>query len=125
MASNETPAPRPADRLHGSGAMLLTLGGVAATFGVASCCGLPLLLASAGFGVAWLGGVALLAAPHRELLLWVGTLCLGGAGGLLVWRRRGGACAPGGVCAQPVMRWLTVLGLLVGLALLAIGYRYA
>jgi hypothetical protein len=41
--------------------------GLAAAFGLASCCGLPFLLASMGLGTAWLTGFALLAAPHRSI----------------------------------------------------------
>ena len=50
---------------RGFGTVALTLGGLVAAFVVASCCGLPFLLATAGLGTAWLGGFALLAAPHR------------------------------------------------------------
>src|ERR1700736_4589567 len=40
---------------RGAGATLLTLAGVVGAFGVASCCGLPFLLATFGLGTAWLG----------------------------------------------------------------------
>lgn len=70
-----------------TGAPLLTLSGLAAAFGVASCCGLPFLLATVGLGSAWLVGVATLAAPHRTLLLAVSATCLL-AGAVLLWRRR-------------------------------------
>jgi mercuric ion transport protein len=59
---------------------MLTVSGLAAAFGVASCCGLPFLLATAGLGTAWLTSFALLAAPNRSILLIVGAACL--AGGL-------------------------------------------
>jgi mercuric ion transport protein len=105
--------------------MLLTLGGLAAAFGVASCCGLPFLLASAGLGTAWLTGFALLAAPHRSILLIVGAVGLA-SGALLFWRQqRVAACAPGAFCARPVVRNLTLSGLLLGAALLYLGYAYA
>ena len=44
--------------VHGSGTVLLTLGGLIAAFGVASCCGLPFLLATLELGTAWRGAVA-------------------------------------------------------------------
>jgi mercuric ion transport protein len=104
---------------------LLTLTGLAAAFGVASCCALPLLLATAGLGTAWLGGIALLAAPHRPFLLAASTLCLLG-GAVLLWRQRTvTACAPGALCARPGVRGLTLAGLLLGLVLLYLGYAYA
>jgi mercuric ion transport protein len=110
----------------GAGPVLLTLGGLAAAFGVASCCALPLLLTTLGLGTAWLGGVALLAAPHRPLLLTAAALCLLGGAALLWWQRRAAAvCAPGAVCARPAVRGATAVGLLLGLVLLTLGYAYA
>lgn len=111
--------------LRDAGATLLTVGGVAAAFGVASCCGLPFLLATLGISSAWLTGIALLAAPHRPLLLWAGALCLV-AGAVLVWRRQTTTvCAANAVCSTPAVRGLTAVGLVAGLALLTIGYLYA
>ena len=52
-----------------AGATLLAAGGIAAAFGAASCCALPMLLGSFGLGSAWLIAVAWLAAPHRLALL--------------------------------------------------------
>ena len=37
---------------RGFGTVALTLGGLVAAFGVASCCGLPLMLATFGLGTA-------------------------------------------------------------------------
>ncbi len=65
---------------------LLTLGGLAAAFGVAACCALPLLLVSLGLGSAWLGGIASLSAPFRSLLLVFAALALAG-GAFLLWRQ--------------------------------------
>lgn len=110
--------------LRDVGAVVLTLGGLGTAFGAASCCGLPFLLATAGLSTAWLGGFALLAAPHRIFLLIAATLCLA-VGAALLWRQRAAACAPGSVCSRPAVRGLTAVGLLAGLALLYLGYRYA
>jgi mercuric ion transport protein len=109
---------------RGAGAVLLTLGGLIAAFGVASCCGLPFMLATVGLGTAWLGGLALLAAPHRLILLAAATVCLASAA-VLLWRQRAAVCAPGAVCMRPAIRGATMIGLLVGLALLYLGYTYA
>lgn len=110
--------------IRDTGAALLTLSGVAAAFGVASCCGLPFLMASLGLSSAWLGGLALLAAPHRTLLLSAAAISLV-AGAILMWRRRPAACASGSIFSSPVVRGFTAAGLIVGLALLTIGYLYA
>lgn len=110
---------------RGTGAVVLTAAGLVAAFGVASCCGLPFLLATAGLGTAWLGGFALLAAPHRMLLIATATICLAGAA-ILLWRQRSVAvCRPGAACSRPAIRGATLVGIFVGLVLLYLGYAYA
>src|ERR1700724_2552910 len=87
----------PSDRapLRDTGALMLAAGGLAAAFGAASCCALPLLLGSLGLGSAWLVAVAWLAAPHRIVLLIAAVVCLVGAGGMFAWRRRAVALCAG------------------------------
>jgi mercuric ion transport protein len=109
---------------RGLGAVALTLGGLAAAFGVASCCGLPFMLATLGLGTAWLGGFALLAAPHRPFLLAAASVCITGAA-LLLWRQHAAVCVPGAVCTRSAIRGATMVGLLVAMALLYLGYTYA
>jgi mercuric ion transport protein len=105
--------------------MLLTAGGLAAAFSLAACCGLPLILAGLGLGSAWLSGIGLAAAPHRHLLIAVAALLLAG-GAAALWRqhRAARACAMQGVCAKPAARLLTLAGLVLGFALLVLGYVY-
>ena len=119
--NGERPAPSP----RAAGAGLLTLSGLAAAFGVAACCALPLLLISLGLGTAWLGGIASIAAPNRTLLLAFGALALTG-GAILLWRqqRHAATCGPNGVCTPPAVRILTLIGLIVGAVLLCAGYLY-
>lgn len=107
------------------GGSLLTLGGIAAAFGVASCCALPLLLASFGIGAAWLTGVAMAAVPYRSVLLAASAIALLG-GAVLLWRqqRAAAACVPGGKCTPPIVRVLNLVGLLIGAVLLWAGYTY-
>jgi mercuric ion transport protein len=114
----------PDQPIRGFGAVLLTVGGLVAAFGVASCCALPFMLATLGLGTAWLGGFALLAAPHRLFLLAAATVCLTGAA-VLLWRQRAAVCVPGAVCTRPTIRGASMIGLLVGLVLLYLGYTYA
>jgi len=116
----QTPSPP-----KGIGTATLTLAGIAAAFGVAACCALPILFASAGIGAAWLGGVAIVAAPYRTPLLLIGALCLlAGAALLLRQQVTAARCGPGGICTPRWMRVLTLIGLLLGAALLSAGYRY-
>ncbi len=115
-----------AARSRASGSALLTLGGLAAAFGVAACCALPLLMISLGLGTAWLGGIAAVAAPIRSLLLVFAAVALA-AGAILLWRqqRHAATCGPNGVCTPPTVRALTLVGLIVGVVLLIAGYLYA
>ena len=115
----------PAPKAEASGSALLTLGGLAAAFGVAACCALPLLLISLGLSTAWLGWIASVAAPNRTLLLVVAALALAG-GAILLWRQQRDAanCGPNGVCTPPAVRLLTLVGLIVGVVLLIAGYLY-
>src|SRR5262249_14920540 len=84
-------------------ALLLAAGGLAAAFGAASCCALPLLFGSFGLGTAWLVTVAWFAAPHRLALLDIAIICLGSGGAVVLWRRRRiAACAPSVACGSPV-----------------------
>jgi mercuric ion transport protein len=120
--SPQTTAPKPA---RDTGALLLAAGGLAAAFGAASCCGLPLLLSTLGLSSAWLVAVAWIAAPHRLALLIAAVVCLGGAGGLFVWRRRIAACTPGIACGRPATTALLVCVLSLGAVMAVLGYLYA
>ena len=60
----DQPSPQ-SDNARLNGAALLTLSGIGAAFGVAACCALPIMLATAGIGTAWLAGIASVTAPHR------------------------------------------------------------
>ena len=126
MAEISSDASPPAVGLKSSGSALLTLGGLAAAFGVAACCALPLLMISLGLGTAWLGGIASVAAPIRSLLLVFAALALAG-GAALLWRqqRHAASCGPNGVCTPPAVRLLTLVGLIMGVVLLIAGYFYA
>ena len=121
MAGSSPPGPRP----KGIGAVSLVLGGIVAAFGVAACCALPIVLASAGLGAAWLGGIGAAAAPYRTPLLIVAALCLSGGAALLLRQQRAAArCGPDGICTPAAMRLVTLIGLLLGAVLLWLGYRY-
>ena len=109
----------------GTGSLILTLGGLAAAFGVASCCGLPLLLAAAGLGTTWLKGFAQLAAPHRMILLIVGAACLVSGALLFLRHRPGDGCTRNAFRCRLAIQSLTLAGLSIGAALLYLGYVYA
>ena len=120
-----TTAPERAPAVRDMGVLLLAGGGLAAAFGAASCCALPLLLGSVGLGSAWLVAVAWVAVPHRLALLTAAVGCLVGAGGLFVWRRRVVACTPGAACGHPAITVLLAGTLVAGSVLVVLGYLYA
>jgi mercuric ion transport protein len=108
-----------------TGVLLLAAGGLAAAFGAASCCALPLLLGSLGLGSAWLVTVAWFAAPHRLALLAIAIVCLGSGGAVLLWRRRRiAACAPGVACGSPVINGLATSVLTLGVVLVVLGFMF-
>jgi mercuric ion transport protein len=116
---------RAPERVRDTGALLLAAGGLAAAFGAASCCALPLLLGSLGLGTAWLVAVAWLAAPHRIALLIAAIVCLVGGVGVFVWRRRVAACTPGVACGSAATTALVVGVLSLGTVLVVLGFMYA
>jgi len=65
MTEEARSTPEERETTKETGALLLAIGGLAAAFGAASCCAIPMLLGSLGLGSAWLAGVAIVAAPHR------------------------------------------------------------
>ena len=120
MAENTRPAGLPRGTAKETGALLLALGGLAAAFGAASCCALPMLLAGAGLGSAWLIGVAAIAAPHRIALIAVAAVCLIAGGTVFAWHRR--AC---GACGHRMVMPLVTITTSLAIVLAVLGYVYA
>lgn len=113
--SNPITSSPPAARALGSLAALLTLGGIGAAFGLASCCALPFLLTGLGLGTAWLAGIGLFAIFHRTAFIIVALIGLGGAA-ILLWRQRR--------TIKPVAWAITGAIWLVGAILFYYGYTY-
>lgn len=113
--SDPNVASPPAVRTSGSVAALLTLGGIGAAFGLASCCALPFLLAGLGLGTAWLAGIGLFALFHRTAFIAVALIGLGGSGTLL-WRQR--------LTIKPAAWAITGAVWLIGAVLFYYGYTY-
>jgi mercuric ion transport protein len=102
-------------RASGSVAALLTLGGIGAAFGLASCCALPFLLAGLGLGTAWLAGIGLFAVFHRTAFIAVALVGLGGAA-IVLWRQRR--------TMKPAAWAITGAVWLIGMVLFYYGYTY-
>ena len=112
---NPVVASPPTARTSGSVAALLSLGGLGAAFGLASCCALPFLLAGLGLGTAWLAGIVLFALFHRTAFIAVALVGLGGAA-ILLWRQRR--------TMKPAAWVITGAVWLIGAVLLYYGYTY-
>lgn len=100
------------------GPVALAVGGVAAAFGAASCCAIPMLLGSLGLGS--LGSIVFLPilGPYQSYLIGAAAVCLV-AGGLLLWRRHSCACR-----GTRTATTVTLIGLALGTALLMFGLTY-
>ena len=108
-----------------TGSLLLAIGGLAAAFGAASCCALPLMLGGLGLSSAWLFGIAVVAAPHRLALITAAVVSLAAAGAVLAWHRRAMACAEGAACGNRGVTPLVIVFLTVGAIPAVAGYVYA
>ena len=117
--------PKERETTKETGALLLAIGGLAAAFGAASCCAIPMLLGSLGLGSAWLAGVAIVAAPRRIALITAAAVCLVGGGAVLAWYRRALTCASGTVCGNPAITPLIIGLLSLGATLAIAGYLFA
>jgi mercuric ion transport protein len=111
------------NEMRATGATLLTGAGFLAAFGAASCCALPLGLASVGLGSAWLIPLAVLTVPHQSHLVLLAVGCLI-VGGILLWRRGTVVCANRTFCARPAIRAMTMVALTLGAVLVALGYMF-
>ncbi len=125
MTDNTKIAPPERAPASNTGALLLAAGGLAAAFGAASCCALPMLFGSLGLGSAWLLTLAWVAAPLRIALMAIAIVCLAG-GGVLLWRhRRMAACTPDAACERPAITALVTGFLSLGAVLVVLGLLYA
>ena len=122
MAEVTQAAEAPRETAKAAGALLLAFGGLAAAFGAAACCALPLLLAGVGLGSAWLIGVAAIAAPHRIALIPAAAICLVAGGAVFAWHRRAIAC---GACGHRLVTPLVTITMALAAVLAVLGSIYA
>ena len=113
------------DEVKSTGAVALVTSGIAAAFGLAACCAIPFLLASAGLGIsaAWLAPVVSASQPHATILTAFSLAALVGSVAI-VWRAPR-HCQPGSICARPAFRWTVTGAALIGSILLLLSMIYA
>jgi len=103
-------------------ARLLSLGGMLAALGAASCCVIPFALFMLGISGAWIGNLTALG-PYQPIFAGVAFTCLG-YGFYLVYRKPKVACAEGSYCAQPTSGRIAKIGLWTAtvLVIIALGF---
>src|SRR5260370_5788150 len=110
----------------GDKATLLSIGGILAALGAATCCIVPFGLFFAGVSGAWIGNLTALK-PYQPLFIALAVGCLG-TGFYLVYRKpRTAECLEGSYCARPSSRRLTKIRLWIAtiVIVVAVGFPYA
>ena len=105
------------------GPRLLSLGGIVAALGAASCCVIPFLLFTVGVSGAWIGNLTALE-PYQPIFAAV-SLGFIGLGAWRLRRRAKVACAEG-YCATPRADRIARIGLWIGgiLVVVAVVFPY-
>jgi mercuric ion transport protein len=105
-----------------AGATLLSVGGILAALGAASCCVVPFALFTLGVSGAWISNLTALE-PYQPIFAAVAFGFLGG-GFYLVYRKPKVACAEGTYCAKPSAGRIAKIGLWTAsvLVVIALGF---
>ena len=101
---------------------LLSLGGILAALGAASCCVIPFALFTIGVSGAWIGNLTALE-PYQPIFAAITLACLG-YGFYLVYRKPKAGCADGSYCAKPSSGRIAKIGLWAAtvLVIIALGF---
>lgn len=118
---------RPADIAEPSGqrkAVPLSVGGILAALGAASCCVIPFALFLAGVSGAWIGNLTALA-PYQPLFAGVAAGFVSYGAYLVYWKPKA-ACAEDAYCARPASSRVAKIGLWSAgvLVVFAVGFPY-
>src|SRR6266446_6321210 len=92
-----------------SGATWISVGGILAGLGAASCCVLPFLLFTAGISGAWIANLTALE-PYRFYFAGAAIGCIG-FGFYRIYRRPAAECTEESYCARPASHRIAKLGL--------------
>ncbi|MGO4562096.1 mercuric transporter MerT family protein [Rhizobiales bacterium 3FA27D7] len=111
---------------HFDGAALLSIGGIVAALGAATCCVVPFALFFAGISGAWIGNLTAFE-PYQPVFVTIALACLG-YGFYLVYRKpRVTECVEGSYCARPSSHRNAKIGLWIAtvLIIVAMGFPHA
>lgn len=105
-------------------ATLLSVGGILAALGAASCCVVPFALFLLGVSGAWIGNLTALE-PYQPIFAAVALGFIGYGTYLVYWKPKA-ACVDGSYCAQPASSRMAKIGLWSAgaLVVIAIGFPY-
>ena len=105
-------------------ATLLSVGGILAAVGAASCCVIPFALFLVGVSGAWIGNLTALE-PYQPIFAVV-ALGFVGYGAYLVYWKPKVACADSSYCARPASSRMAKIGLWSAgtLVVIAVGFPY-
>ncbi len=119
-----TPTPREAGQAEPSArkAGLVSVGGILAALGAASCCVVPFALFTLGISGAWISNLTALA-PYQPIFAAV-TFGLLGYGFYLVYRKPKAVCADDSYCAKPSSGRSAKIGLWTATVLVAIALGF-
>jgi len=119
-----TAPPRDAGRIASSTrkAGLVSVGGILAALGAASCCVIPFALFTLGVSGAWIGNLTALV-PYQPLFAAVAFGFLG-YGFYLVYRKPKVACADDSYCARPSSGRIAKIGLWTAAVLIVIALGF-
>lgn len=107
---------------HDAAKTTFAAGALLAAFGVASCCALPLALATLGVGSVALAGIAVLVGPYQIHVLAAAVVCLFGAAFVMVRQRRARTCGRAKATSGPLLGWFAAVAIALALALLALTF---
>jgi mercuric ion transport protein len=113
-----------AESARGSRAALLSIGGIIAAIGAASCCVIPFALFLVGVSGAWIGNLTALE-PYQPIFAAVALGFIGYGAYLVYWKPKA-ACAEGSYCARPASSRMARIGLWSAgtLVVIAVGFPY-
>ncbi len=122
--ANSTSPSRDAGQVEPSArkAGLISVGGILAALGAASCCVLPFALFTLGISGAWIGNLTALE-PYQPIFAAVAVGFLG-YGFYLVYRKPKVACVEDSYCAKPNSSRMAKIGLWTATVLVAIALGF-
>jgi mercuric ion transport protein len=122
--NRSTSIPRAPDQadLSSRKAGLVSVGGILAALGAASCCVVPFALFTLGISGAWISNLTALE-PYQPIFAAI-TFAFLGYGFYLVYRKPKGECAEGSYCASPRSDRTVKIGLWAATVLVVIALGF-